>query len=298
MEPIIVIVGFLGAGKTTLLKKLTKDYLLADWKPFIILNDYQNANIDRQQFLDVLARDQIEALSGSCICCSGVNELRQKVNDIPSRDKGITFIEANGTTDACTLMEFLGVGIKGDFNPPVQITVVDARNWQKRDFNNELEANQLQVSSLVVLNYADRVDEIQLEKIKSEIRFLNPSAIIKEWNQIDSLLLPELKASKNHYKTLEHMKSHWASCSVDLPDPFPSKKLEFVMKNLPDQILRVKGCTRLDDDNYYSFFERTPAKETFIRPYTGDLVTGPKLLVVGPGSDPETLLSLINAEDY
>ena len=52
MEPIIVIVGFLGAGKTTLLKKLTKDYIDAQWNPFIILNDYQNANLDTQQFLN------------------------------------------------------------------------------------------------------------------------------------------------------------------------------------------------------------------------------------------------------
>ena len=52
MEAIIVIVGFLGAGKTTLLKRLTKEYFEKDWKPFIILNDYQNAKMDSQQFLE------------------------------------------------------------------------------------------------------------------------------------------------------------------------------------------------------------------------------------------------------
>ena len=51
MEFIIVIVGFLGAGKTTLLKKLTKEFLDQSWDPYIILNDYQNASMDSQQFL-------------------------------------------------------------------------------------------------------------------------------------------------------------------------------------------------------------------------------------------------------
>ena len=73
MELIIVIVGFLGAGKTTLLKRLTKEYLGKSWDPYIILNDYQNASMDSQQFLSFLSPSQVNALSGSCICCSGIN---------------------------------------------------------------------------------------------------------------------------------------------------------------------------------------------------------------------------------
>ena len=90
MEQIIVIVGFLGAGKTTLLKKLTLEYLQNKWNPFIILNDYQNANMDSQQFLDFLEPSQVNALNGSCICCSGVTELRTQVNSIPERKNAVT----------------------------------------------------------------------------------------------------------------------------------------------------------------------------------------------------------------
>ena len=128
MEAIIVIVGFLGSGKTTLLKKLVTEYLNHDWQPYIILNDYENARVDSQQFLEQLPKNQVNALSGACICCSGINELRQTVNDIPQREKGITLIEANGTSDAATLMGFMGVGLRDNFLPPVQISVVDARN--------------------------------------------------------------------------------------------------------------------------------------------------------------------------
>ena len=67
MEPIIVLVGFLGAGKTTLLKSLVKDCVESHFNPLVILNDYENAEIDAQQFLDFLPEDKINALSGSCI---------------------------------------------------------------------------------------------------------------------------------------------------------------------------------------------------------------------------------------
>ena len=140
MESLIVVVGFLGAGKTTLMKKLVKTFLEVEKSPFIILNDYQNAQIESQQFLEFLEPSQVQSLSGSCICCSGVAELRTQVNAIPKRENGITLIEANGTSDACSLMGFLGVGINEQFLPPIQISVVDVNNWQKRDYNNILEA--------------------------------------------------------------------------------------------------------------------------------------------------------------
>jgi G3E family GTPase len=145
MEAIITIVGFLGAGKTTLLKHLVSSYVDNSWRPFLILNDYENAYLDAQQFVDQVESNNVWPLNGSCICCSGINELRDNVNRIPEREKGITLIEANGTSDACALMGFLGVGLDQRFLPPIQVSVVDVRNWQKRGEYNDLEANQIQV---------------------------------------------------------------------------------------------------------------------------------------------------------
>jgi len=295
MEQIIVIVGFLGAGKTTLLKKLTLEYLQNKWNPFIILNDYQNANMDSQQFLDFLEPSQVNALNGSCICCSGVTELRTQVNSIPERKNAVTLIEANGTTDACELMGFLGVGLKEQFLPPVQISVVDAKNWQKRGHNNQLESNQIQVSSLIVLSHTDEVEESRIEAVKGDISYLNPTATITLWDDLKTTDLIDLSPSANTPKEkMDHHKSHWSSCSVDLPNPYPSECLKKVMSEIPESILRVKGCTRLDDDEHYTFFERVPSGDVSLRTYYGDLITGPKLLVIGPGSDPALLEKIID----
>ncbi len=293
MEAIIAIVGFLGTGKTTLLKKIVKEFVDKEWQPNIILNDYENANIDAQDFLSFLNKDQVNALSGSCICCSGIHELRAQINKIPKRNQGVTLIEANGTTDAVSLMGFLGVGMEKHFLPPVQIAVVDVRNWQKRGVYNELEANQVQVSSMIVLNYVDHVYIERVVQVEQDLCELNSKAQIVHWDSFDALSLIKLDTNKNNAIKMEHNKAHWSSCSVELPDPISSKKLTQIVGSISKNILRVKGCTRLDDNDFYSHFERTPTGELYIRPYNGKPVTGPKLLTIGPGSDPEILNTLI-----
>ncbi|NRA64168.1 MAG: cobalamin biosynthesis protein CobW [Pseudobacteriovorax sp.] len=293
MEAIIVIVGFLGVGKTTLLQRLAQSYEEANWSPQIIINDYQNAVLDAQRFRSILDSSRIQALSGSCICCSGLTELRAQMNSIPPRDKGITFIEANGTSDAVALAEFLGVGIKDQFSPPVQLSIVDVRYWQRRGQHNELEANQVQVSSLILLNHTETVDQARIDQVKKDLNYLNPSAKIEYMSDFAEFEVPNLAKSDNTPGKMEHLTSHWSSCSVDLPDQVSSAGLSKVLDDLPSGILRVKGCTRLDEDEGYSYFEKIPSGEAIVRPYTGKLVSGPKLLVVGPGSDPAVLQGLV-----
>ncbi|NIJ43732.1 G3E family GTPase [Wenyingzhuangia heitensis] len=293
MEAIITIVGFLGAGKTTLLKYLINSFSKNGWSPFIILNDYENAHLDAQQFLKQVDIKHIKALTGSCICCSGINELRDYVNRIPERVNGITLIEANGTSDACSLMEFLGVGLNDRFLPPIQISVVDVKNWQKRGEHNELESNQIQVSSLIVLTHLEKITESRQSLVIDELKKINPFANIITMDAIDVRLLPELSPSENTAQKLEHLKAHWSSCSVDLPG-LPSKDCIYtICEKLPKSILRVKGCTIIGQEKEYTYFERNPDGEVFIRPFNGEPITGPKLLTIGPNSEPKLLEKVI-----
>jgi G3E family GTPase len=284
MEAIIVVVGFLGAGKTTLLKQLISSYTDAGWKPFVILNDYENAYLDAQQLSEKIEPQWLKPLSGSCICCSGITELRESVNRIPAREKGITLIEANGTSDAYALMGFLAVGINERFLPPVQVSLVDVKNWQTRGENNELEGNQIQVSSLIVLTHLEGVSEDRYSSVVKEIGRLNSLANIISIDELDISKLPELSPSQNNAQKMSHQKAHWASCSTDLPDLPDAVCIEYICKTLPKIILRVKGCVRVGNDEGYTYFERTPDGEFHIRPFYGTPVTGTKLLSVGPGS--------------
>ena len=279
MEALITIVGFLGAGKTTLIKQLLNRCIEEGRVPFVILNDYENASLDARQLTRRLDAKNVMALSGSCICCSGIEELRNYVNSIPRRDKGITLIEANGTSDACTLNGFLGVGLKAHFLPPVQVSVVDVKNWQKRKSYNELEANQVQVSSLIVLTHTDKVKPEREAAVIENLKTLNPLAEIMRMENID--LLPD------------HHKAHWASCSADLPRLPAINSIDYICKNLPKSILRVKGCTQVGSDEHYTYFARTPDGEVSIKRFYGVPTTGAKLLAVGPSSEVALLENIV-----
>ena len=289
MEAIITIVGFLGAGKTTLLKYLIDNFIDKGWDPFIILNDYENADIDAQQLTNRMELKSIQALSGSCICCNGIMELRNTVNRIPERKNGITLIEANGTSDACSLMEFLGVGLNDRFLPPIQISVVDVKNWQKRREHNELEANQIQVSSLIVLTHLDKATDNRRDIVIEDIKALNPIAKIVTSADLDVGLLPKLLPTKNTVKKFDHQKAHWSSCSTDLPNLPNLNCIYALCKLLPESILRVKGCVKIEGETKFTYFERKPDGEVFIRPFNGIPITGTKLLTIGPGSMPKIL---------
>jgi G3E family GTPase len=289
MEAIITVVGFLGAGKTTLLKHLTTSYIDTGWNPFVILNDYENSYLDSQQFIDQLDAKYVRSLYGSCICCSGIQELRDFVNSIPERENGVTLIEANGTSDACSLMGFLGVGIDERFLPPIQISVVDVKNWQRRGEYKELEANQVQVSSLVVLTHLDKATPARKKQVVGDIKRFNSSAEIIDLDEIDVHLLPKLTPSTNKAEKLDHQKAHWSSSSVDLEHLPDHDAIHSICAQLPETILRVKGCTQIADDENYTYFERTPDGEVYIRPYNGVPITGPKLVTIGPGSEPTLL---------
>ncbi len=295
MEAIFTVVGFLGAGKTTLLRYLINNFIEKGWDPFIILNDYENANIDAQQFTKLIDLKSIKALSGSCICCSGIVELRNIVNRIPERTNGITLIEANGTSDACSLMEFLGVGLNDRFLPPIQISVVDVNNWQKRGEHNELESNQIQVSSLIILTHLEKTSVSRQALVVKELKGLNPLSKIITMDDLDVSLLPELLPSKNTATKFEHQKAHWSSCSIDLPNLPNSNYINDICNTLPKSILRVKGCTTIGQENEYTYFERKPDGEIHIRPFNGVPITGAKLLTIGPGSEPSVLEKAIKA---
>ncbi len=295
MEAIITVVGFLGAGKTTLLRYLINNFIDKGWNPFVILNDYENAYMDAQHFTEQIELKSIKALSGSCICCSGIVELRNIVNRIPERANGITLIEANGTSDACSLMEFLGVGIHERFLPPIQISVVDVKNWQKRDEHNDLESNQIQVSSLLVLTHLEKVTLDRQTTVINELKTFNPIAKIVAMNDLDVTLLPEVLPSNNTTQMFDHLKSHWASCSVDLPNLPNTNCINDICNALSKSILRVKGCTKIGRDENYTYFERNPDGEVYIRPFKGIPITGAKLLTIGPGSRPLILEKAIKS---
>ena len=151
----------------------------------------------------------------------------------------------------------MGVGLNENFLPPIQISVVDVCNWQKRGENNELERNQIQVSSLIVLTHTSSESKERIEQVKREVKKVNAFAKIVEEDSIAIENILNLDTNSASHIKLEHAKAHWSSCSVALPDPMSSSHLQRVLDGLPEGIIPIKGATRLDEDKGYSYIEDT-----------------------------------------
>jgi len=166
---------------------------------------------------------------------------------------------------------------------------VDLGNWQRRGPHDELEAEQVKVGSLVVLTHRDDVSKEGEAQVEAKLEEIAPFASITTEAELDVLLLATLAPAESVPASLDHRKTHWSSCSVDLPELPDVECIGRLCDLIPPETLRTKGCTKVGRLQGYTHFERCPDGEVYLRPYNGTPVTGPKLLAVGPGSEPSLL---------
>ena len=90
--PIVIVSGYLGAGKTTLLREIIPQLVGTPRPPYVILNDFSNAEVD-SALLRQVAPD-VDPISGGCICCDSSTSLINALEKIPQDLEPIVFIEA------------------------------------------------------------------------------------------------------------------------------------------------------------------------------------------------------------
>ena len=147
---------------------------------------------------------------------------------------------------------------------------------------------------MIVLTHVENVSLQKLNEVKNEVEGVNPFAVIISQSEVMDSITAGLKPIPALRKKLDHHQTHWSSCSVDLPGLSSPESILEICNALPESIVRVKGCTRIGDDSEYTYFERCPDGQIFMRPYSGTPVTGAKLLTVGPGSHPELLQTAVS----
>jgi hypothetical protein len=136
---------------------------LAELRPTLLINDYQNARVDAAQFQDLA--EEVKALSGDCVCCGSRDELFSFLREFQHAPGRVMIVETNGTTDSAHLIEFLALdpGLK-KFSLPIQLSIIDGKRWQKRFWHNALEREQAKTASHV---YISRKDSIGTDRVKS-----------------------------------------------------------------------------------------------------------------------------------
>ena len=138
-KPLLFITGFLGAGKTTLLRALLNKFNQLDQTADVILNDFENAEIDAATLPK--SKASIFPLAASCACCDSLDDLVKLCLAAQKSEGDALLIELNGTADPLPLLEtFTLLEEKMPFAPRWQVAVVDARHWGQRKQFDALES--------------------------------------------------------------------------------------------------------------------------------------------------------------
>lgn len=260
MTPILLLSGFLGAGKTSLLRDLLPPLEENGITPHVILNDHQNARVDASS-LQAPGR-AVKPLTGHCVCCDSLDSLREALASIADTPRQAVLLEASGSADPGTLLVQLSTApeVRARFAPIIQVTLVNARRWQKRFWHNELERLQVRTASHLMVTWTDQVDEARRREVLAALEKLNPRAtlcdavtllgILRRYAD-EPALPPEPARSGPGYFAMSpvHELAHdFVATTLALPPAVHRDALLRWIDGLPPEVLRTKAIARFHDE--------------------------------------------------
>jgi G3E family GTPase len=316
MTPLVLLVGFLGAGKTTFLKGLLPRLREEGLEPHVIINDYQNAQVDAAQLRGLAA--EIAAISGDCVCCGSRDELLAELEKFAHRPGRLLLVESNGTTDSELLIETLSLQPSlRRFSLPVQISIIDAQRWQKRFWHNALEREQVRTASHLFVSRSDIVKESRLAEVYESLErhrvrgrrvgmeeFAGKLVALSEElaAEEERSLAAEVESSQHHdhhpgeHHAHSHSEHHFSSLELPLPDRVAKGAFHQLLRNLPQEVIRAKGLVRFVENPGELFvFQKV---DRFDEPQffpIGDTarINTPLALFIGPSLPEQTLRTSI-----
>jgi G3E family GTPase len=181
--PVDLITGFLGSGKTTLLRRLLADPALADTA--VLINEFGEVGLDHL-LLERIDETMVLLQSG-CLCCSIREELadamrnllaRRESGDVPPFRRLV--VESTGLADPFPILSTIHAHpvLKHHFRVGNVIATVDAVNGRAQIARQFETVKQIAAADRLVVTKIDLVDYTVAERLRTEIRKINPDAPI------------------------------------------------------------------------------------------------------------------------
>lgn len=247
---IVLIGGFLGSGKTTLLKRLLDWEIDQGAKPFVIMSEFGDLDIDST----LIDNGQIEIrrLSGGCICCDMQLALTNTLEEIAQSSPGAhLYLEATGVADPAGVLEAIApVAKKGQIMVRKVIVVYDASLGEALQQDQYLAQRQLLMADVILINRCDTVSTEEVEVAAEQVAQIKPDVPSYRTIHCDvdaaEILTGESTAE---YPSATHASTdNYRSLAFVVEKPLSRKCLEDWLSNLPGDVLRVKGFVRLADE--------------------------------------------------
>lgn len=303
--PVVILAGFLGAGKTTFLRKILP--LLADGPhpPYVILNDFLNAEVDSASLREFT--NEISAIAAGCVCCDASDGLVDALDAVPAEIRPIVLIEANGTTDPYPLVEIIATDplLADRFGPLRQVAIINEVRWQKRLFpwDRKLERAQLQAASHIHTNRGLKAPVKQQHRVRNDISALNRRSRITSPEKLAAEIIAELGDDTTAHSTPDigagtpagHAHHHVAA-RISMP-PITEDQLRRWLTALPPEIPRVKGVAILPENAGIRHFQRTDYPDEPPHLMHGVLPDGiePCAILIGPSVNAAAAESLLHS---
>ncbi len=237
----LIITGFLGSGKTTfVINSLLKKY--RDRKMAVVVNDFGEVSYDKVLFYKDAF--QVIGIEGRCICCGGIGEMIEVLNK--ASDAEMLILETSGLSDPYTIREALEMA---GFIPYTVVCILSGNDW--KEYSREsLFLSQIENSDCVVISKCDLLSFKDLGDIDSLLDgkpyFFSYSGEVEE----DFFFFLEAgkigtKKSPIRSKESEGKKERFSQITINLDAFYSMHDIETFLRNLPKNILRVKGFLRV-----------------------------------------------------
>lgn len=288
--PVVILVGFLGAGKTTFLREMLPLLAAGPRAPYVILNDFLNADVDSAALRELTR--EVRSIAAGCVCCDAADGLLDALEAVPADLEPVVVIEANGATEPDPLLEMLAAApsLVVRFGPVRQVAVINEARWQKRllPWDRKLERAQLRTASHIATNRAHKASVRQQMRVRADLAALNPRAIRTTPADLAAEIAANDEPVATAMATLDGRAGHshhHAAARVALPVLGEDALLRW-LRALPREILRIKGVALLDTGEI-RHFQRTDDPDEPPAMMRGMLPDGmqPCAILIGPGVD-------------
>ncbi|WP_456275322.1 CobW family GTP-binding protein [Bacillus sp. AK128] len=259
--PIYILSGFLGAGKTTLLRNILLQEKKEDRKVAVLMNELGEVSIDSDA---VDGETPLKELLNGCVCCTIQGQLEAQLQELLHvHQLDAIYIETTGVAhpievvDACMspiLVEKINVeGV---------ISLIDAKRWKDRkSLNPQLQSlliEQVKHADVLLLNKVDELSDSVQGQLAFEIQQINPYAKLLFTTfaaiNLDDIQVAQRKNREAHEEIRVDQQLRLKTFVYKFTKPVDLELFEEWLRNMPDQIYRIKGYIRFThSDSLYLF---------------------------------------------
>jgi G3E family GTPase len=174
--PVTVLTGFLGSGKTTLLNRILSEN--HGKRIAVIENEFGEIGVDNE--LVIGAEEEIFEMNNGCICCNVRGDLIRILGSLMKRREKFDYImiETTGLADPGPVAQtfFRDDDLQEAFQLDGIVTLVDARHVVLHIDDSPEVKEQIAFADVILLNKIDLVEPVEVERLESRIRAMNPIA--------------------------------------------------------------------------------------------------------------------------